>query len=120
MHFLSRIILSLVFLMSVSWAEALATKRTSHLANDKVDVWEAVIYPGAKQVLKMHRHEHDRVLVALDSGTLKITDKQGKSHYMQLEKNKSYFLTKDIPNELHQDENVSTHPIKIIVMELKN
>lgn len=109
-----------LLLVGVSYADMAVTKRIPQFSNDKVTVWQATIYPTASQMLKMHRHEHDRVLVAFDSGTLKITNDKGKIHYLKLEKNKSYYLTKDFAGEMHNDENVSHHPITILVIELKN
>lgn len=103
-----------------SSAGSSTTTRIAQFSNDKVSVWETVIYPSANQVLKMHRHEHDRVLVAFSDGLLKITNDKGKVHYLKLEKNKAYYLTKDIPNELHNDQNMLFHPIKVLVVELKN
>jgi hypothetical protein len=101
------------------YAAPALTKRTTQFSNDKVSVWETVIYPRAHQALKMHRHEQDRVIVALSNGTLKITNDKGKVHYLKLTKNQSYYLPKDPPDELHQDENISKHPITVLVIELK-
>lgn len=96
------------------------TKRISQFSNDKVEVWETHISPGANKILKMHRHENDRVIIAFDDGVLKITNSKGKTHFLKLEKNKAYYLKKDIPNELHSDENISSHPIKVMVIELRS
>jgi hypothetical protein len=116
--------MSVVFLFflpgSISNATVLTTKRTMELSNDKVSAWETIIYPGTKQSLKMHRHEHDRVVIALSDGLLKITNDKGNVHYLKLQKNKAYYLTKDLPDELHTDENISSQPIKVIVVELIN
>ncbi len=94
------------------------TKRTPQFSNEKVSVWETIVYPN--QELKMHHHENDRVLVSFDDGVLKITNDKGKTHLLKLQKNKAYYLTKDAPNELHKDENISSHPIQVMVIELKN
>ena len=67
----------------------------------------------------MHRHDYDRVLVALSNGTLKITNNKGDVHYLKLKKNKAYYLPKDPMDELHQDENITQHPITVMVIELK-
>lgn len=67
----------------------------------------------------MHRHDYDRVIVALSNGLLKITNDKGKTHYLKLEKNKAYYLTKDPLHELHKDENMTKHPITVMVIELK-
>jgi adenosyl cobinamide kinase/adenosyl cobinamide phosphate guanylyltransferase len=101
-------------------ANAETTQRITQFSNDRVNVWETIIYPTKDQQLKMHRHQYDRVLVAFDDGTLKITNDQGKIHYLKLEKGKAYYLSKDLPNELHTDENIGTTPIKVLVTELKD
>jgi len=67
----------------------------------------------------MHRHEHDRVVVAFSDGLLKITNDKGKVHYLKLEKDKGYYLARDVPGELHSDENMSLRPIKVLVIELR-
>ncbi len=115
------ILVTLAFLLtnSISSTAASATTRVAQFSNKKISVWETVIYPSKNQVLKMHRHEHDRVVVALNDGLLKITNDKARVHYLKLEKNKAYYLTKDIPRELHKDQNMSSHPIKVLVIELK-
>lgn len=109
----------LVSLCGILQAEGPATRRIEQFTNSRVKVWKTIIYPSSKQVLTMHRHEHDRVLVALTDGVLKITNNSGAVHYLKLKKDKAYYLTKDVPDELHNDENVSHQAIKVIVVELK-
>jgi len=58
------------------------THRTARFSNDRVSVWETVVYPHS--LLKGHRHAHDRVLVALDSGTLKVVSDKGGVSYLNL------------------------------------
>lgn len=99
---------------------AFETKRIKQLSNNRVNIWKTIIYPNAQHSLPMHRHEYNRVLVALSKGVLKITNNKGEIHYLKLEKDKTYYLTKNIPNELHRDENVSHHPITVLVIELKD
>ncbi|MFA6303122.1 MAG: hypothetical protein WC627_08335 [Legionella sp.] len=99
-------------------AEQATSKRIPQLENSKVKVWKTIIYPSAKQALPMHRHESDRVVVALTDGKFKVTNNKGKVHYFTLKKDKAYFFSKDKPNELHNDENLSGHPIKVMVIEL--
>jgi hypothetical protein len=55
----------------------------------------------------------------LSHGTLKITNNKGDVHYLTLQKNKAYYLPKDPMDELHQDENITKHPITVMVIELK-
>ncbi|KTD33480.1 hypothetical protein Lmor_2031 [Legionella moravica] len=104
--------------LSSLYAEEQATKRIDQFTNSQVKVWQTTIYPSSAKVLPMHRHDHDRVLVALTDGVLKITNNNGAVHYLKLKKDSAYFLTKDVPGELHNDENMSKHPIKVMVVEL--
>lgn len=100
-------------------ADSQSTTRIPQFSNEKINAWKTIIYPKSTQVLTMHRHDYDRVIVALSNGLLKITNNEGKIHYLTLEKNKAYYLTKDPLHELHKDENMSKHPITVMVIELK-
>ncbi|KTD44503.1 hypothetical protein [Legionella quateirensis] len=108
----------LMYPVTALYAEEQATKRIEQFTNNKVKVWQTIIYPTSTKVLPMHRHDHERVLVALTDGVLKITNNKGAVHYLNLKKNKAYYLTQDVPGELHNDENMSNHPIKVMVIEL--
>lgn len=121
MHKIKIILLSVVafYIPNLLYAEAAVTKRIPQFSNEKVTVWKSIIYPSKQQILKMHRHEHDRVLVSFDDGVLKVTNNKGEVHYLKLAKEKAYYLKKDIPGEVHTDENIGKHPIRVIVMELK-
>lgn len=116
---LACLISAIYLLTTVVWADVPTTKRTTLLANDQVNVWKTTIYPTKNQQLKPHRHEFNRVLIALNDGVLKVVNDQGKSHLLTLKKDQAYFLTKDIPSELHTDENLSGHVVSVIVVELK-
>lgn len=112
--------LILICSSTLSIAQVHTTHRVQQFHNDKVNVWKTVIYPSQKHGLSMHRHEYDRVVVALTDGTLKITNDKGKAHYLHLKKDQAYYLHKDFPHELHSDENISKHPIEVMVVELKH
>ncbi|CAM2746319.1 Uncharacterised protein [Legionella steigerwaltii] len=119
-NYITSILCVIPFLASInSYADVKKSVRTPQLSNEKVSVWTTVIYPNKEQSLKMHRHEHDRVVVALDSGELKVVNNKGKEHFLKLEKDKAYYLKKDVPGELHTDENMGKHPIRVVVIELK-
>ncbi|MBP6918759.1 MAG: hypothetical protein KBB94_07580 [Legionellaceae bacterium] len=112
--------IALACVTTLCWAHSSATTHRIHqFENSKVAVWETIVYPSKQQILSMHRHERDRVVVALTDGTLKIENDKGKIHYLHLKKDHSYYLSKDVLNELHSDQNVSGHTIKVIVVELK-
>ncbi len=108
----------MVTTLTITQANTATTKRIEQFANKQVKVWRTVIYPTSSQSLTLHRHDHNRVLVALTNGLLKITNDKGQVHYLHLIKDKAYYLKKDIPNELHKDENLTQYPIKIMVIEL--
>ena len=112
------LLVGLLFLSSSLQAQA--TQRIEQINNEKVTVWKTFIYPSAKQKLAMHRHDHPRVVVALTDGLFKITNDKGQSHNWKLEKNKAYYLSPDLANELHSDQNMTGHVIKVMVIELKN
>lgn len=107
-------VFSLFFISSYAAEE---THRIPQFSNKQVNVWSTVIAP--MQPLKMHHHQYNRVVIALDSGTLKVIPKQGRSHLLYLQKGKAYWLPKDENGKLHADENISKHPIKVIVIEIK-
>lgn len=113
------ILLFIMILVSFSVFANQQTQRIPQFSNAQVEVWETIVYPNKGQVLKMHRHERNRVLVALTDGLLRVTNDKGQSHLLTLEKDHAYFLAKDVPGEMHQDENMSGHPIKTMVIELK-
>ncbi len=104
---------------SLSFGHAATTHRIQQFQNSKVNVWKTIVYPSTKKTLAMHRHEYDRVVVALTDGTLKVKNDKGKIHYLHFKKNQAYYLKKDVPNELHSDQNLSKHAISVMVIELK-
>lgn len=109
-----------IFLISINtYADFKKTTRIPEFSNEEVNVWKTIIYPNKEQVLKMHTHDHNRVVIALNNGLLKITNNKRKVHYLKLEKNHAYYLAKDPPGEFHLDENVSHYPVKVLVIELK-
>lgn len=110
--------LYLTLFSSAHMTYAQSTVRVPEFSNHQTNVWKTIIYP--RKNLGMHRHDYDRVLVALNNGQLKITNDKGEVHYFKLKKNQAYYLPKDPINELHKDESMSKHPITVMVIELKN
>ena len=113
-----KLILSFILLFSFHPIYAKST-RIPQFSNEKVNIWETILYPGKTQSLKMHHHYYDRVLIALDDGVIQVTNDQGRSHLLALKKNKTYFLKKDIPHEKHIDVNITQHPIRVMIIELR-
>ncbi len=112
--------LFLFFIMMNAHADLKKTIRIPQFSNQEVTIWKTIIYPNNNHILKMHWHQYNRIVVALNNGVLKIVNDQGKIHYLKLEKDHAYYLTKDIPGRLHSDENITKAPIKVLVIELKN
>lgn len=117
MHSSFNLVLAAIIMLASTITSA-ATNRIPQFSNDKVNVWKTTIYPQANEKLAAHRHEHDRVLIAFDDGVLKVVNDKGESHNLVLKKKEAYYLSKDVPNEMHTDENLSSHKIRVMVVEL--
>ncbi len=111
--------LVLSFYSVMAFAEPATTMRALYFSNHQVAAWHTTIYTSADQELKPHRHDNNRVVVAFTDGILKVTNNKGAVHLLKLEKEKAYYLTRDVPGELHTDENISGHPIKVAVIEIR-
>ena len=92
------------------------THREKQFENKEVKVWKTTIEPG--QPLKMHRHDKKRVVVALTDIDLTVINNRGQSHKIVMKKETARFLDADKPQELHYDINNSTHPMKVMIIEL--
>jgi len=79
-------------------------------------VWKSVVLPNAP--LTMHRHEHPRVIIALNGGTMKIVESTGASEEHRWETGKAYWLPANAPNTTHADMNAGDKPIEVMVVEL--
>ena len=100
-------------------AESLAqTGREPEFENSEVKVWRTRVLPN--NPLPLHRHEHPRVLVALNGGTMKILEESGASETHEWSSGHAYWLPANPPGTRHQDVNVGTEPIDVIVVELQN
>jgi quercetin dioxygenase-like cupin family protein len=104
--------------MTGSQPAQLPTQRIPQFENDEVKVWRSVIAPNAP--LSMHRHEHPRVIIALNGGAMNIVEDNGKSESHVWETGKAYWLPANAANSMHADVNKSENPIEVMVVELKN
>jgi len=104
--------------MTGSQPAQVPTQRIPQFENDEVKVWRSVIAPNAP--LSMHRHEHPRVIIALNGGTMNILEDNGKSESHVWEAGKAYWLPANAADRLHADVNKSEKPIEVMVVELKN
>lgn len=93
------------------------TGREPQFDNPDVKVWKSVIQP--RDPLPFHRHEHPRVIVALEGGTLQIVEQSGARETHDWQTGHAYWLPANPPGTLHQDVNVGDKPIEVMVVELE-
>jgi len=94
------------------------TQRIPQFENAHVKVWKSTIVPNAP--LPLHRHDHGRVIIALQGGTMKIEDQSGTSETHVWETGKAYWLPANPPNTMHRDINVGDRPIEVMVVEVED
>lgn len=95
-----------------------ATRRIPQFENGHVKVWKSIIVPNAP--LPLHRHDHGRVIIALQGGIMKIEDQSGTSETQVWETGKAYWLPANAPNTMHKDINTGEHPIEVMVVEVED
>jgi len=116
--------LSLVFsvlflaLTASSSATEDKTQRIPQFENAHVKVWKSIVLPN--QPLPPHRHEHGRVIIALQGGTMKVAEVSGASETQVWETGKAYWLPANAPGTMHTDVNVGNKPIEVMVVETKD
>jgi quercetin dioxygenase-like cupin family protein len=122
MSHVARVLLALsgllVALAASSSAAPPETQRTPQFENAHVRVWKSVVLPN--QPLPPHRHEHGRVIIALQGGTMKIAEVSGTSDTQVWETGKAYWLPANAPGTMHSDINVGDKPIEVMVVEAKD
>jgi beta-alanine degradation protein BauB len=108
----------LIALAASSSTAPVETERVPQFENAHVKVWKSVVLPD--QPLPPHRHEHGRVIIALQGGKMKITETTGASETQVWETGKAYWLPANLPGTLHSDVNVGDKPIEVMVVEAKD
>jgi hypothetical protein len=58
----------------------------------------------------MHRHEHGRVIIPIQGGTMKIVTQAGASETHQWDVGNAYWLGANKPGEMHADVNATRKP----------
>ena len=94
------------------------TQRIPQFENAHVKVWKSIVLPN--QPLSPHRHEHGRVIIALQGGTMKIAEVSGASETQVWETGKAYWLPANPPGTMHTDVNVGKKAIEVMVVEAKD
>lgn len=105
-------------LAASSSSPAPETRRVPQLENAHVKVWKSVILPH--QPLPPHHHDHGRVIVAIQGGTMKIAETSGASDTQVWETGKAYWLSANAPGTMHSDVNIGDKPIEVMVVEVKD
>jgi len=108
----------LIALTASSSAPKPETQRTAQFENAHVRVWKSLVLPN--QPLPAHRHEHGRVIIPLQGGTMKIAEVSGASETQVWEAGKAYWLPANPPGTMHSDINVGDKPIEVMVVEAKD
>jgi beta-alanine degradation protein BauB len=93
-------------------------QRIPQFENSEVVVWKTTVMPHAP--LQMHTHDHPRVIVALQGGTMKIVYADGAPETQQWDTGKAYWLSSEEGKRRHADANQGNKPIEVMVVELKN
>ena len=102
----------------VSAAQAQAQSgRDPQFENDDVRVWRSIILPDAP--LTLHRHDHARIIIALQGGAMNLKDSSGTDDIHVWEKNHAYWLPAMPPGAMHMDVNAGKTPLEVMVVELK-
>lgn len=117
---LSAVGIALLLAAAAMWSKAQSspTQRVPQFENSHVKVWKSTIAPNAP--LAPHRHDHGRVIIALQGGTIKIVDQSGASETHVWETGKAYWLPANPPNTLHSDVNAGDQPIEVMVVEVED
>src|SRR6516165_8586335 len=113
-------IIAILLAASAVWSsgQPSSTQRIPQFENSQVKVWKSTIAPNAP--LPLHRHDHGRVIIALQGGTMKIAEQTGSSETQVWETGKAYWLAANPPNTMHSDINVGNQPIEVVVVEVKD
>lgn len=93
------------------------TERVPQFENEDVKVWKSIVMPN--EPLKMHRHEHPRVIIALKGGTMNLVQQNGATEKHVWTTGSAYWLPASPPNTMHADVNAGDKPIEVMVVELK-
>jgi beta-alanine degradation protein BauB len=112
--------IAVILAVSAVWssAPASATQRIPQFENSHVKVWKSTIAPNAP--LPPHRHDHGRVIVALQGGTMKIMDQSGASQTHICKSGKAYWLPANPPNTMPRDVNSGDQPIEVMAVEVQD
>jgi len=112
-------IIAIFLAASAVWSsdQGPSTQRIAQFENSHVNVWRSTIVP--KTPLPLHRHDHGRVIIALQGGTMKIEEQSGTSETHVWETGKAYWQEPMPAGEMHKDANETGKTIELVVIEMK-
>jgi hypothetical protein len=93
------------------------SQRTEQFQNDAVHVWKTTVLPH--QPLAMHHHDHPRVIVALNDGSMDLVDSTGAHDVHVWQKDHAYWLPAMPAGAMHADVNSGDKPLEVMVVEMK-
>lgn len=108
----------LIAMTETSAVPTAQTGRIPQFENAHVKVWKSTVLPN--QPLPPHRHDHGRVIVAMQGGTMKVADVSGPSETHVWETGKAYWLPANPPGTMHTDVNTGDKPIEVMVVEIED
>jgi hypothetical protein len=119
---------SSVLLMGISFSAGMVvmqsqqpvaqTRRFPQFENASVKVWRSLVMPNSP--MTMHRHEHGRVIIPLQGGTMRMVEQNGPTETHVWEVGNAYWLPAMSPGTLHADVNGGTKPIEVMVVEVES
>jgi hypothetical protein len=112
-----RLLLPALLLTAIALSSQQQTQRIPQFENDAVKVWRSVVVPNAP--LSLHRHDHGRVIIPIEGGTMNIVTQGGGTESLKWDKGNAYWLPANPPGQMHADVNAGTKPIEVMVVELK-
>jgi hypothetical protein len=104
--------------LGVMRSQQMQTQRFPQFENENVRVWRSRVLPNSP--LNLHRHDHGRVIIPLQGGTMNIVQQNGPTESHVWEVGKAYWLPANPPGTMHADVNAGSKPIEVMVVELKN
>ena len=96
---------------------ATGTQRIVQFENDDVKVWKSIVVPHAP--LTMHRHEHGRVIIALEGRHDEDRRAERRKRGARVGDREGLLAARECSGTMHADMNAGDQPIEVMVVEMK-
>jgi hypothetical protein len=103
--------------LSRTGAQKPEMQRIPQFENARASSWKSVIPPHTESTL--HRHDHQRAVIAIVGGDLKTITPAGKVTVIHFETGKAYWFEPMPAGEMHKDVNDTDKTIEVVTIELK-